>query len=595
VNPRRRQRPEFAKSIFIDQVPGDWVAVRFGYTRDRCILEHHGKYPASHYLRRWGNPEMVWYRCWPCDVNLNAYDLLKEIIDRSDFEGDLEAETLARAEALFKEWQDVDGWMPDEALFKQGSASWTDLGGGGDPGWTLATKAELESKIRDAQEDPEQLERALQTYRKERKERTYPPSFDSFDEVPAEFIRTEFGWGVEGIFDTFLVPIYSAGGELVSICYMNAWRKWSERGHTPPVFYGLERRRDHTKILVVEGIADTVRLAWEFRDGADTLVVGLESASFDEAKLPVEALGGREVTILGDGGDAGARATAKLVDALSKVASVSVVPLPEGYRDVCAYEGDLRGLVATAEPRSQLHYLEQPEVVRTLEKISAGSTEIELRGFLVALPPLPTDKLDQTLIRRAVATRLQGAGFPVSIADAWVATAAREDPAFEHVTGAVQGREVEPWPEPVQGEELLEDIANLYRRFVFIPNLHAYDLEAAFTVLTYCFRHFMSLPYIHLPSPMPESGKTRNLELLEFCCSRAYIFIDPSASVIFRFVEEFHPTLLLDEVDNIFAGRDEDSKQLKAILNAGYSCFTEVWRGCWQVGEVAPLLTAYLD
>jgi hypothetical protein len=559
----------FDKNLFLRTVPGDWVAVKLGYT-GLCILDDHTKHPNSNYLHRYGDPKIVWYRCWPCGVkNLHAWDLLKETIARSDFAGDLEAETLHHAETLYGEWRGEDAWEPDEALFKDRSGSWTDLRAG-DPGSSpSATTEDLQRRLDEAR-DPDRFARVFERYCRERKERSFPPAFDSFGEVDPSFVTESFGWAATE-FDSFLVPFRSPDGELMTIQRVTARKKTFERGRHVPVLYGLERRGGETSIVIAEGIADTVRLAWEYRDEADLVVIGLTSAAFSEGAVPTETFEGTAVTILGDGDDAGRRATEKLADTLSKAASVSVVPLPEGYKDVCSYEGDLKALIDSAVPRTPEHYLERPEVSRTLDKIVKGTAETKLRAILDELPPLSTDKLDQTLIRKAVADRLTRADFPVAIADAWVATHPREDKVFDQVAGAVQGRDVQPWPDPVDGAELLQDISALYRRFVFIQNPRGYDVEAAFTVLTYCFRQFLSLPYIHLPSPMPESGKTRNLELLEFCCNRAYIFIDPSASVIFRFVEEFGPTLLLDEVDNIFSGRDEDSKQLKSILNSGYT------------------------
>jgi Protein of unknown function (DUF3631) len=567
--PALRRGPSFTKSVFIDQVPGDWIAEKLGYTGGRCILDDHSKNPRKNSLRRWGDPEIVWYGCWPCGVTLNAYDLLKATIARSDFAGDLEAETRARAETLYKEWQIVRGWESDDNLFRGGSGSWRDLRAG-DPGSSPpATSEDLQQRLDEAR-DPDRCARVFDNYCRGRKEKTYPAGCDSFDEVDPSFVTERFGWAATE-YDSFLVPLRAPDGELMNIQHLTARKRKVELGLPVPALYGLDRRREETRILIAEGIPDTVRLAWEYRDDADTLVIGLTSASFSDARLPLDPLKGTEITILGDGDDAGRRATEKLADALAKVASVSIVPLPEGYEDVCAYEGDLKALIAMAEPQRELHYLDRPEVGKILDKIQAGTAEAKLREILDELPPLPTDRLDQTLIRKKVADRLTQADFPVAIADAWIATHPREDKVFDQVVGAVQGRDAELWPVPVDGAELFQEISALYRRFVFIQNPCGYDVEAAFTVLTYCFREFLSLPYIHLPSPMPESGKTRNLELLELCCNRAYIFVDPSASVIFRFVEEVGPTLLLDEVDNIFSGRDEDSKQLKSILNSGYT------------------------
>jgi putative DNA primase/helicase len=111
----------------------------------------------------------------------------------------------------------------------------------------------------------------------------------------------------------------------------------------------------------------------------------------------------------------------------------------------------------------------------------------------------PEETLEQTLarlakfrplqydqVRQAEADRL---GVRVTTLDAEVAKA-RGDSEIE----VGQGRKLTiappiPWPEPVNGSELLNDIARFLSRYVFLPP-GAADAIAAWTLHTFCFERF---------------------------------------------------------------------------------------------------------
>ena len=388
--------------------------------------------------------------------------------------------------------------------------------------------------------------------------------------MPNDFLAEAFGWGAN-MYETLLVPLYDADRELRSIQYLNARKRWSERGHGLPAVYGLDRRSEEPSVIVVEGVADTVRLAWELRDDADTLVVGLLSASFDVDRVPLEPFRGRAVTILGDGGDAGARAIGKLAAALSEVASVSIVPLPDGYEDVCAYEGDLRALVATAEPHRELSYLERAEVKRGFDAVAAGISAVDLEAILRGLPPIPSDDLSVALIREELAGRLKEAGLSVKLADAFVRSAPREQAEQEFAEVAQRMTDPEPWPDAVDGVELIEEVRAAIKRFVYVSDDHVYDVLAAWVVHTFMFEEFPTTAYLHVTAPSLMSGKTRLLEILEEFSRRALLAGGLSPAVLYRAVEKYKPTLLIDEVDTIFKAAGEAAEAIRQVLNNGYT------------------------
>jgi hypothetical protein len=72
-------------------------------------------------------------------------------------------------------------------------------------------------------------------------------------------------------------------------------------------------------------------------------------------------------------------------------------------------------------------------------------------------------------------------------------------------------------------------------------------------------------------SDEPASGKTRVLELVSLLSHDATIETDPTGPALVSLINTRHPTILLDETDQIWGRAGGDSnRQLKSILNSGY-------------------------
>src|SRR5262249_35351695 len=70
------------------------------------------------------------------------------------------------------------------------------------------------------------------------------------------------------------------------------------------------------------------------------------------------------------------------------------------------------------------------------------------------------------------------------------------------------------------------------------------------------------------------SGKTRALEVTQLLVPNARLAFSASAAVV-RIIAKGHedgaiPIILLDEIDNVFAKKEEGIADLRAALNAGY-------------------------
>lgn len=125
--------------------------------------------------------------------------------------------------------------------------------------------------------------------------------------------------------------------------------------------------------------------------------------------------------------------------------------------------------------------------------------------------------------------------------------------------------EIDPWGIPVNGVDLLDEIHDMLIKHVCLPNGAAAAL-AVWALGSYCFDVWSLYPKVLITSPEKRCGKTTLIEVLEAVTCRALVASNISPSAIFRCIEEWHPTLILDEADTFTKGNDE----LNGIINAGH-------------------------
>jgi len=122
-----------------------------------------------------------------------------------------------------------------------------------------------------------------------------------------------------------------------------------------------------------------------------------------------------------------------------------------------------------------------------------------------------------------------------------------------------------PWPEPVKGHVLLDEIVALLIRFVVLPKWAAETL-ALWAVHTFGFHVRDICTYIAIESPEKECGKSTLLTVISHLVHRPVVSSNISSSASFHAIEELDPTLLIDEGDTNLRRNEE----FRGILNAGY-------------------------
>jgi putative DNA primase/helicase len=135
---------------------------------------------------------------------------------------------------------------------------------------------------------------------------------------------------------------------------------------------------------------------------------------------------------------------------------------------------------------------------------------------------------------------------------------------------AGQGRplefpELEPWPDYVDGAELLDAIAATYCDYVVMPE-GAADVLALWVVHTHAREVAVVFPRVIFTSSEMRSGKTTALNITGNMAAQPLFSANTSAAAVYRAIEAWAPTLLVDEADTFLS----DDNELRGIFNAGF-------------------------
>ena len=193
----------------------------------------------------------------------------------------------------------------------------------------------------------------------------------------------------------------------------------------------------------------------------------------------------------------------------------------------------------------------------------ADDDEAEI-ARLAALSPLAYDRE-----RTAAAKRLGCRGDTLDK----LVRAARGDPDKASNSGGatLEFPDVEPWPEAVDGAALLTDLAASVKRFMSLSD-HAAAAIALWTVNSYIVvNHGHIAPIMAVTSPEKRCGKSTLLNWLYLLSDKPLLASNITAAAVFRTVDAYHPTLIIDEGDS-FLGESGD--ELRGILNSGHSRHT---------------------
>lgn len=206
------------------------------------------------------------------------------------------------------------------------------------------------------------------------------------------------------------------------------------------------------------------------------------------------------------------------------------------------------------------------------QALNGKSAEIQPTGG--ELIPFDTDATDNDILRLANLTELQyeqtraaeaeHLGIRASILDKLVkakrkeiAESQQEDDFFDHV---------QAWHLPVNGGELLSSIEQVIDNHIACePQTR---IAAALWILyTWAIDAMHIAPIACITAPEKRCGKTQLLTLIGELCYKPLSTSNISAPALYRAIEGWKPTLLIDEADTFL----KENEDLRGVINSGHS------------------------
>jgi len=355
------------------------------------------------------------------------------------------------------------------------------------------------------------------------------------------------------------------------------WRHFPE----PRPLYGLDRLAtvsnsappgDTITILIVEGE--------KAADAAHDLVgdkyacISWPAGSNATHKADFAPCRQAHCIIWPDSDEPGIKAAQALVDLLTKAGAVSVEIItpptdkPEGWdlADAKAEGWTAQQVIdhiATAGNQDQCQ--KSPELdpaTSTLSDDTVDQTPVnqgtesvnEVVARLAALPPIQYD-----LVRKSEAKRLgvRPMALDQAVKEARKNGGANNDLPFD---------EVDPWPDPIDPARLLDDIAAAIRRFI-VCDKEISNAVALWAAMTWFIDVIQVAPLAVITAPEKRCGKSQLLFLLGRLTAKAITASSISPAALFRTIDAWGPTLLIDEVDALL----KDNEELRGLINSGHT------------------------
>lgn len=133
---------------------------------------------------------------------------------------------------------------------------------------------------------------------------------------------------------------------------------------------------------------------------------------------------------------------------------------------------------------------------------------------------------------------------------------------------------VEPWPDAVEGAVLYKTLCLMLTRHCVLP-VGGASAIALWLMAAYSINSFRVFSKLLIQSPQKRCGKTTLLEVLQGLMPQALSGSNVTPSVIFRAIELWQVSILLDEVDTFLHNSDD----LRGIVNSGHTrSGAHVWR-----------------
>jgi Protein of unknown function (DUF3631) len=126
--------------------------------------------------------------------------------------------------------------------------------------------------------------------------------------------------------------------------------------------------------------------------------------------------------------------------------------------------------------------------------------------------------------------------------------------------------EVNPAENPVDAARMFAEIEARILHHIAMP-AHLAFVCALWVGYSWIHEHATYSPILFVTSPERESGKTTLMGVISFLVRRSLISVGISAPALYRSIEKWHPTFVIDEADEAFV----DNPDLRQVVNSGWT------------------------
>lgn len=127
-------------------------------------------------------------------------------------------------------------------------------------------------------------------------------------------------------------------------------------------------------------------------------------------------------------------------------------------------------------------------------------------------------------------------------------------------------KDVEPWSEPVDGEELLDLMVATLRRYVAAEEA-TLDAVALWALSAHALDQFAIFPNLAITAPDRECGKTTLMSVVQAMVPRPLLASNCTTAALFRMIEKYRPTVLMDECDTFM----DSNNEMRGVVNSGHA------------------------
>ena len=233
------------------------------------------------------------------------------------------------------------------------------------------------------------------------------------------------------------------------------------------------------------------------------------------------------------------------------------LPSAKPAPDVCAGDGTLTGALTDSKIFDLTKDSSLEDKQSALANLSKSATCMGPTDLVLLRQGAVEALRDKTAMGSRDATALVAAALPKE------AQTKGDDKELHGQTIALT--DPEPWPDPVTGEEVLAELVRTLTRYVAL-NEGAATAIALWVLHAHAHDAYQISPILTITSPEKRCGKTTLVEVISSLVPRPLPSSSITGASLFRAIDHFGPTVLIDEADTFL----KDKEELRGLLNSGH-------------------------